>query len=249
MDTRTSETRLRIERLRDALTAHGAHAVLVPSSDPHLSEYLPGRWQGREWLSGFDGSAGNLVVTRDHAALFADSRYWAQAEAQLAGSGIELQKTNSGASTQYIEWIAQQLQAGEVLAVDGQVLGLALAKQLRTGLGAKGVTLRTDVDLLLQAWQDRPTLPGDAVYEHLPPQAAVARADKLARVRTIMAAVGATHHLISTVDDVAWLLNLRGSDVECNPVFIAHLLLDGSSGRLFIGDGKVPADVAAAAWS
>jgi len=245
MDTRTSETRLRIERLRDALIAHGAHAVLVPSSDPHLSEYLPGRWQGREWLSGFDGSAGNLVVTRDRAALFADSRYWTQAEAQLAGSGIELQKTNSGASTQYIEWIAQQLKAGETLAVDGQVLGLALAKQLRAGLGAKGVTLRTDVDLLQHAWPDRPALPGDAVYEHLPPQAAVARTDKLARVRAMMAAVGATHHLISTVDDVAWLLNLRGSDVECNPVFIAHLLLDAAGGRLFVGDGKVPADVAA----
>src|SRR5438105_1731566 len=110
MDTRTHETRLRIERLRDALNAHGAHAVLVPSSDPHLSEYLPGRWQGREWLSGFTGSVGSLVVTRDQAALFADSRYWAQAEAQLAGSGIQLEKMNSGASTQYIDWIAKALQ-------------------------------------------------------------------------------------------------------------------------------------------
>jgi Xaa-Pro aminopeptidase len=245
MDTRTSETRLRIERLRDALTAAGAHAVLVPSSDPHLSEYLPERWQGREWLSGFTGSVGSLVVTRDRAALFADSRYWTQAEAQLAGSGIELQKMNSGASTIYIDWITNQLQPGETLAVDGQVLGLALANQLRTGLGRKGVALRADLDLIQHAWDDRPGLPGDAVYEHLPPQAAVARADKLARVRAAMATVGATHHLVSTVDDVAWLLNLRGSDVECNPVFIAHLLLDTAGGRLFIADGKVPADVAA----
>lgn len=245
MDTRTSETRLRIERLRDALIANDVHAVLVPSSDPHLSEYLPGRWQGREWLSGFTGSVGSLVVTRDRAALFADSRYWAQAEAQLAGSGIALEKMNSGASTQYIDWIAKELQPGQVLAVDGQVLGLALANALRAGLGRNGVTLRTDVDLLHSAWDDRPELPGDAVYEHLPPQAAVSRADKLARVRAAMASIGATHHLVSTVDDVAWLLNLRGADVECNPVFIAHLLLDASGGRLFIGDGKVPADVAA----
>jgi Xaa-Pro aminopeptidase len=129
--------------------------------------------------------------------------------------------------------------------VDGQVLGLALANQLRTGLGRKGVALRADLDLIQHAWDDRPGLPGDAVYEHLPPQAAVARADKLARVRAAMATVGATHHLVSTVDDVAWLLNLRGSDVECNPVFIAHLLLDTAGGRLFIADGKVPADVAA----
>jgi Xaa-Pro aminopeptidase len=245
MDTRTSEIRLRIERLRDALTAHGMHAVLVPSSDPHLSEYLPERWQGRQWLSGFTGSVGSLVVTRDRAALFADSRYWAQAEAQLAGSGIVLEKMTSGASTQYIDWLAQELQAGQTLAVDGQVLGLALANALRAGLGRKGITLRTDVDLVQSAWDDRPGLPADAVYEHLPPQAAVSRADKLARVRAALATVGATHHLVSTVDDVAWLLNLRGSDVECNPVFIAHLLLDTAGGRLFIGDGKVPADLAA----
>ncbi|MDR7296443.1 Xaa-Pro aminopeptidase [Pelomonas aquatica] len=245
MDTRTSEIRLRIERLRDALTAAGAHAVLVPSADPHLSEYLPERWQGRQWLSGFTGSVGSLVVTRDRAALFADSRYWAQAEAQLAGSGIVLEKMTSGASTQYIDWLAQELQTGQTLAVDGQVLGLALANALRAGLGRKGITLRTDVDLVQSAWDDRPGLPTEPVYEHLPPQAVVARADKLARVRAAMASIGATHHLVSTVDDVAWLLNLRGSDVQCNPVFIAHLLLDALAGRLFIAEGKVPADVAA----
>jgi len=245
MDTRTSEIRLRIERLRDALVAHHVHAVLVPSSDPHLSEYLPDRWQGRQWASGFTGSVGSLVVTRDRAALFADSRYWTQAEAQLAGSGIQLEKMNSGASTLYIDWIAQQLQPGETLAVDGQVLGLALAHQLRQSLGRRGVVLRTDLDLIQAAWDDRPGLPTDAVYEHLPPQAAVARADKLPRVRTAMASVGATHHLVSTVDDIAWLLNLRGSDVDCNPVFIAHLLLEASGGRLFIADGKVPANVTA----
>jgi Xaa-Pro aminopeptidase len=244
MDARTHETRLRIERIRDALTAAGAQAVLVPSADPHLSEYLPERWQGRQWLSGFTGSVGSLVVTQDKAALFADSRYWAQAETQLAGSGITLEKMNSGASTIYIDWIAGALQPGDTLAVDGQVLGLSLANALRAGLARKGVKLRTDADLLADAWDDRPGLPTQAVYEHLPPQAAVARADKLARVRAAMAAAGASHHLVSTVDDVAWLLNLRGADVECNPVFIAHLLLDASGGRLFIADGKVPAEVA-----
>ncbi|CAM4029218.1 aminopeptidase P family protein [Roseateles saccharophilus] len=245
MDTRTSETRLRIERMRDALISQGLHAVLVPSSDPHLSEYLPGRWQGREWLSGFTGSVGSLVVTRERAALFADSRYWSQAEAEIAGSGIQLEKMSSGASTQYIDWIAKTLQPGQVLAVDGQVLGLSLANTLRAAMQRAGVTLNTHVDLLQAAWDDRPGLPADAIYEHQPPQAVVSRADKLARVRQAMATVGASHHLVSTVDDVAWLLNLRGSDVECNPVFIAHLLLDPQGGRLFVGDAKVPADVVA----
>lgn len=244
MDTRTSETRLRIERLRDAMTAQGVHAVFVPSSDPHLSEYLPDRWQGRQYLSGFTGSVGSLVVTQDRAALFADSRYWAQAEAQIAGSGIQLEKMATGASTTYIDWIARQLQPGQVLAVDGQVLGLSLATALRAAMQRAGVSLRTALDLLQAAWGQRPGLPTERVYEHAAPHAVVPRADKLARVRQAMSSVGATHHLVSTVDDVAWLLNLRGSDVECNPVFIAHLLLDAQGGRLFIGEGKVPADVA-----
>ena len=245
MDSRTHETRPRIERLRDALIEQGAHAVLVPSSDPHLSEYLPGRWQGREYLSGFTGSVGSLVVTRDSAALFADSRYWAQAEAQIAGSGITLEKMATGASTIYIDWIAKALQPGQVLAVDGQVLGLSLANALRSALTRAGITLRADLDLIDAAWADRPGLPTEPVYEHAAPHAAVSRADKLARVRAAMALAQASHHLVSTVDDVAWLLNLRGSDVECNPVFIAHLLLDADGGRLFIGSGKVPADLAA----
>lgn len=245
MDTRTSETRLRIERLRDAMTANGVHAVFVPSSDPHLSEYLPDRWQGRQYLSGFTGSVGSLVVTQDRAALFADSRYWTQAEAQIAGSGIQLEKMATGASTNYIDWIGKQLQPGQTLAVDGQVLGLSLANAMRGAMQRAGVTLRTDLDLLDAAWSDRPGLPTQPVYEHAAPYAVVPRSDKLARVRQAMASVGATHHLVSTVDDLAWLLNLRGSDVECNPVFIAHLLLDAQGGRLFIGDGKVPADVAA----
>lgn len=245
MDTRTHETRLRIERLRDALSAHGVHAVLVPSSDPHLSEYLPDRWQGRQYLSGFTGSVGSFVVTQDSAALFADSRYWAQAEAQIAGSGITLEKMATGASTIYIDWITKTLKPGQVLAVDGQVLGLSLANALRTAMQRAGITVRTDLDLVQDAWDDRPGLPTEPVYEHAAPQAVVARADKLARVRTAMASVGATHHLVSTVDDVAWLLNLRGSDVECNPVFIAHLLVDAQGGRLFVADGKVPSDVAA----
>jgi len=244
MDTRSSPITLRIERVRDALKAQGAHAALVPSADPHLSEYLPERWQGREWLSGFTGSMGTLVVTLERAALFADSRYWSQAERELAGTGIALVKIPTGAATHYIEWIAEQLQAGQTLAVDGQVLGLALAQQLRAAMAKAGITVRTDIDVVEAAWEGRPGLPAAAIYEHLPPQAAVSRADKLAQVRAGMATQGASHHFISTVDDVAWLLNLRGADVDYNPVFLAHLLLDASRATLFVGAGKLPAEIA-----
>ena len=241
MQTRQATIAQRIEKLRTAMIDQGLHACLVPSSDPHLSEYLPERWQGRQWLSGFSGSMGTLVVTRKQAAIFADSRYWSQAEKELAGTGIALVKIPTGAATHFIEWIAGQLQSGESLAVDGQVLSLALAQMLGAAMQRAGINLRSDVDLVQAAWADRPGLPSAAVYEHLPPQAAVSRADKLALVRAQFKLAGASHHFISTVDDVAWLLNLRGADVEYNPVFLAHLLLDAEQATLFVGAGKVPA--------
>ncbi len=245
MDTRTSPIRLRITQLREALAQRGVHALLVPSSDPHLSEYLPEHWQGRQWLSGFTGSMATLIVAADRAALFADSRYWVQAEAELAGSGIELVKIATGASADHLEWLARNTPQGGTVAVDGQVLGLAAAKALQQVLDTAGVTLRTDIDLLNDIWPERPALPAQPVYEHSAPHAPTPRAEKLANVRRAMASRGATHHFISTVDDIAWLTNLRGNDVTYNPVFLAHLLLDLTGGTLFVGDGKVNAALAA----
>ena len=241
MDTRLSQIKLRISRLRDALRNAGAHAILVPSADPHLSEYLPRRWQAREVFSGFTGSMGTLVVTLDDAQLFADSRYWTSAERELADSGITLFKIPTGASSQHITWIADTLQRGQTLVVDGQVLGLAVAQQLRAALGAKGVLINTGLDLIDQAWDDRPGLPDAPIYEHASPQATVSRTDKLQQVREGMTRHGASHHLISSVDDIAWLLNLRGSDVTYNPVFIAHALLDQAGATLFVQPGKIDA--------
>lgn len=245
MDSRVSVQRERIERVREALARHGANALLVPSADPHLSEYLPARWQGRQWLSGFTGSMGTLVVALERAALFADSRYWVQAEAELAGSGVELEKIPTGAATHHIDWIARTLAKGQTLAVDGQVLGLAAAQQLRAALDKAGIALRTDADLLADAWPERPELPARGVYEHQAPQAVETRVQRLARVREAMARHGATHHFISTVDDIAWITNLRGGDVEYNPVFLAHLLIDGQHATLFVGAGKIDAALAA----
>lgn len=245
MDTRTSPIRLRLAQLREELQRQGVQAVLVPSADPHLSEYLPGRWQGREWFSGFTGSMGTLVVAQDRAVLFADSRYWVQAEAELAGSGVELVKIATGNATAHIDWLAAQVPRGSVVTVDGQVLGLGVAKLLQAALQAAGVTLRSDVDLLQAVWPDRPSLPTQPVYEHLPPQAVQSRAEKLAAVRQAVAQLGATHHFVSTVDDLAWITNLRGSDVNYNPVFLGHLLLDLTGGTLFVGAGKIGPELAA----
>ncbi len=246
MDARANEHRQRIARVQQALAAHAADALLVPSSDPHLSEYLPERWQGRRWLSGFDGSAGTLCVSRGRAALFADSRYWTQAAAELEGSGIELVKVASAAASDHIDWLLGEVARGGSVMVDGQVLGLAAAQLLRDRLQAAGIALRTDVDLLDAVWPDRPALPGAAVYEHLPPFAPLARRAKLEQLRAAMAERGASHHLVSSVDDIAWITNLRGSDVDYNPVFLAHLLLTGDGATLFVGAGKVEPALGAA---
>ena len=241
MDTRTSPIRLRLERVREALQQQGLAAVLVPSSDPHLSEYLPERWQGRQWLSGFTGSMGTLVVALDKAALFADSRYWTQAEAELAGTGIDLVKIPTGTASHHLDWLATEVPRGQTVGVDGSVLGLASAQALRTALEPAGVKLRTDFDVLAAVWPERPGLPDAPVYEHLAPHAPLARSAKLAQVREQMARAGATHHFVSTVDDIAWIFNLRGSDVSYNPVFLAHALIGLHGATLFVAVGKVPA--------
>jgi Xaa-Pro aminopeptidase len=245
MDTRTSPIPVRLESMRDALRQIGADALLVPSSDPHLSEYLPERWQGRVWLSGFTGSMGTLVVTTEGAALFADSRYWVQAERELHGSGIDLVKIPTGAATHHIDWLTRQVRKGGTVVVDGSVLALAAGHALRRALEGAGVALRTDVDLFSAVWDDRPALPQARIYAHRAPHAATPRSAKLASVRQAMAQHKASHHFVSTVDDVAWITNLRGADVDYNPVFLAHLLIDAAGATLFVGTSKIDAALAA----
>ncbi len=240
LDSQRAQVRARIAALRAELPRAGLAAFIVPSSDPHLSEYLPEHWQGRQWLSGFTGSVGTLIVTADVAGLWVDSRYWVMAEVQLAGTGIALMKIPGAASSAHLDWLAANVAAGSTVGVDGDVLGLAAARQLQTTLAAKGIALDTSRDLLDAVWTDRPPLPTAPVYEHVAPFAVVSRADKLAAVRQAMGAAGATHHFISTLDDLAWLFNLRGADVPYNPVFLAHALIAADSARLFIGAGKVP---------
>ena len=235
----------RLAALRQALVRHDLAAVLVPSSDPHLSEYLPERWQGRVHFSGFTGSMGTLVVTRDRAAVFADSRYWTQAEAELAGTTVELVKIPTGAATHHIDWLTATLSSGQTLAVDAAVLGLAAAQMLAGALQRHGIGLRTDLDLMAEAWPERPGLPAAPVREHLAPHAAVPRAERLAAVRAGLARHRASHHLVSTVDDIAWITSLRGSDVDYNPVFLAHLLIGPQRATLFVAAGKVDAALAA----
>ena len=245
MDTSdTTHVTERLALLRAAMRRRGIDALMVPSADPHLSEYLPARWKGREWLSGFTGSVGTFIITADVAGVWTDARYWTQAEQELDGTSIQLMKLTSGASVQYVDWLAANLQAGQTLAVDGAVLGLAIARLLGQALEAKQVTLRTDLDLLEEVWPHRPALPAAPVYEHLPPYASKSRTAKLAALRDAMRQAHADLHLISTLDDIAYLFNLRGADVNFNPVFLAHALITPARATLFVADGKISAELA-----
>ncbi|UZJ59075.1 aminopeptidase P family protein [Pseudomonas sp. KU26590] len=243
MNTQSKTTGVAMQRLAQAralMSREGIDAWLVPSADPHLSEYLPGYWQGRQWLSGFHGSVGTLIITQDFAGLWADSRYWEQASKELAGSDIELVKLQPG-QTGPLEWLAEQARTDSVVAVDGAVLAVASSRTLAANLYEKGARLRTDLDLLTELWSNRPALPDQAIYEHAAPHATETRPDKLTRLRKVMAERGADWHFLATLDDIAWLFNLRGADVSYNPVFISFALIGPNSINLFVASEKVDA--------
>lgn len=234
----------RLARIRQLMSREGIHALLVPSADPHLSEYLPGYWQGRQWLSGFHGSVGTLIVTGNFAGVWADSRYWEQAIKELEGSGIELVKLIPGQPGP-LDWLAEQTPEGGVVAVDGAVMAVASARTLGGKLAERGARLRTDIDLLKEVWADRPSLPDQPVYAHLPPQATVSRVEKLAKLRESLKERGADWHFIATLDDIAWLFNLRGADVSFNPVFVSFALINQQQATLFVALDKVDASLRA----
>ncbi len=237
-----TEIQQRITSLRAAIAAQDLTAIIVPSADPHLSEYLPEYWQARLWLSGFTGSVGTLVVTADFAGLWTDSRYWVHAAHQLAGTGITLEKLAPG-QPNHIDWLAAHLAEGDSVAVDGNVLSIAEQDRLLDAFDANEITLITERDVLTDIWSDRPALPSAQLYQHDEQFVAQSATSKLAAVRAGMADAGATHHLLSSLDDIAWLTNLRGADVDYNPVFLAHMLIDADKATLFIDNNKVSADI------
>ena len=240
----TSTIPERIAALRDVMQQRGIAACIVPTADPHLSEYLPEHWTAREWLSGFTGSAGTLVVTPQFAGLWTDSRYFSQAERQLAGSGIELVKLVVPHTAEHVAWLCERLRKGDTVACAADMLSLAAEREWGKRFAACGATLIED-DVPGAIWNDRPPLPHAPVYEHPLEYAIHSRAEKLADVRVAMEQAGATHHIVSALDEIAWVLNLRGSDVEYNPVFLSHLLIDAGGATLFVEATKLDTNLQA----
>lgn len=230
----------KIDALRNEMEKAGLDAYLIPSSDPHQSEYVADHWKTRSWISGFDGSAGIVVVTQDHAGLWTDSRYFLQAEEQLAGTGMVLQKQGVPHAPEHISWLCQNLAYGSRVGCDGRLFSLGQINHLGNSLEAKGMVLEYQYDLITPIWKDRPELPSNPVFVHDSKFAGKTRKEKIKDIRTELEKQGADYCLITTLDDIAWTFNLRGSDVECNPVFIAYAIVGMDSLDLFVDVEKFP---------
>ena len=236
----------RIAALREVMQREHLSAFIFPSTDPHQGEYVPDHWKGREYVSGFNGSAGTLVVTMSSAALWTDSRYFLAAEEQLKGTEILLMKLKIEGTPTIAEWIGQECGAGAEVGVDGMVNSASAVKMLIADLRRQGgITLRTNMDPLAVIWKNRPPIPENPVEVYPLTYAGEAAYEKIARIRQALRRQHADGMLMSALDDIAWTLNLRGSDVHCNPVFVSYLLISSKHVTLYINKVKLSPDVMA----
>jgi len=233
----------RLGHLRQAMQDEGIDAYLIPSNDPHQSEYVAEHWKSRQWISGFSGSAGTVVVTIDHAGLWTDSRYFIQAEQELKGSGITLQKQQVPHAPEHLDWLAEHLGAGSRIGLDGRLFTIGQVRAFERMFSARNIQLMTEVDLVKSLWKDRPALPSDPVFELADTYAGQSRKEKLQTVRVQMEERGLSNYLLTMLDDIAWVFNLRGADVECNPVFYSYALIEKEQAHLFVAAEKVSSKV------
>lgn len=231
----------RLDALRNKMQEAGLAATVIPQTDAHQSEYLAEHWQVREWLSGFNGSAGSLVVTPDTALLWTDSRYFLQAAQQLEGTGIELMKDGLPATPSIESWLCANVPAGSGVGVDGMVFSVTDIARLRAALSAADIQLDTNFAPINDLWPNRPLLPSDTIYVHDVEYAGETAVSKIQRVLASVAKAGADALFISALDEIAWVLNVRSSDVECNPVATAFLYLSADRNVIFLNPDKVDA--------
>lgn len=231
--------------IREAMKIQGIDGYIIPSSDPHISEYLPERYKCIAWASGFTGSAGTLAITQDFAGLWTDSRYFVQAVEQLEGTGFELVKLKVQAAAEYADWLGEKLNAGAKVAFDGNLASLLVAQSVKNALEPLDIQVDGHIDLLSDLWEGRPDLPKEQAYllpESTTGQSTVA---KIEAVRAEMKKNRADAHLISSLDDLAWLLNIRGQDVPCNPVVLGFVLITADTATLYIELSKLSTETIA----
>lgn len=238
----------RLEALREVMRRENLDAFIFPSTDPHNSEYVPDRWKGREWISGFNGSAGTAVVTMHSAALWTDSRYFIAAADQLSGTEFQLMKLKIAGTPTISEWLGSELRevSSAQVGVDGMCNSAANVEVLVSDLRREGgITVRTNLDPLDIVWTDRPQIPASKVEIQPVELAGETVASKLTRIRKALRDLHADGMLMSALDDVAWTLNLRGTDVHCTPVFVSYLLISTTSATLYINKEKLTPEVEA----
>lgn len=241
-----NEIKLRLARLRELMKREHLSAFIFPSTDAHQSEYVADHWRGREWISGFNGSAGTAVVTMKSAALWTDSRYFLAAEEQLEDTEYQLMRLKMEGTPTIAEWLGKELQdvQSPEVGLDGMVNSYNYVKDLSYSLRKLGgITLRTNLDPLEQIWENRPSLPANPVEIQPLEYAGETLASKVARIRKSLRELHADGMLVSALDDIAWTLNLRGTDVHCNPVFVSYLLIESDKVSLFVDDNKLSPEV------
>lgn len=241
-----NEIKLRLARLRELMKREHLSAFIFPSTDAHQSEYVADHWRGREWISGFNGSAGTAVVTMKSAALWTDSRYFLAAEEQLEDTECQLMRLKMEGTPTIAEWLGKELQEVQSpeVGLDGMVNSYNYVKDLSYSLRKLGgITLRTNLDPLEQIWENRPSLPANPVEIQPLEYAGETLASKVVRIRKSLRELHADGMLVSALDDIAWTLNLRGTDVHCNPVFVSYLLIESDKVSLFVDDNKLSPEV------
>lgn len=241
-----NEIKLRLARLRELMKREHLSAFIFPSTDAHQSEYVADHWRGREWISGFNGSAGTAVVTMKSAALWTDSRYFLAAEEQLEDTEYQLMRLKMEGTPTIAEWLGKELQdvQSPEVGLDGMVNSYNYVKDLSCSLRKLGgITLRTNLDPLEQIWENRPSLPANPVENQPLEYAGETLASKVVRIRKSLRELHADGMLVSALDDIAWTLNLRGTDVHCNPVFVSYLLIESDKVSLFVDDNKLSPEV------
>lgn len=234
----------RLKQLRASMLRNSVDACLVLSSDPHVSEYIPKHWQVRQWLSGFYGSAATLVITQEFAGIWTDSRYWEQADHDMHNTGYTVMHSGKKDVPSPIEWLIKQCAKGQNIWLDQRVVPVQNHNDWQAQFSKHGLNLCHSDGLIDQLWSDRPALPNNPVYQHVAPFACRTITENLHQIRATMNSCKAHWHLISALDDIAWLFNLRGSDVEYNPVFLAHALIGVNSTVLFTNLSKIDSNTA-----
>jgi Xaa-Pro aminopeptidase len=230
----------KLKALRNAMLSAGVDAYIIPAYDPHLGEYIPDHWRMISWLTGFTGSAANVVITAKFAGLWTDSRYFIQAEQELDGSGFELVKLKVPHTPEYIEWIAGNMRSKAVVAFDGRVMPVALFNMMKEAFYGRGLLINTECDLISPIWSDKPPMPQSLAFDHPLEFAGISRGSKIERVRERMGILKADHHLLTSLDDIMWMLNIRGNDVGYSPLITSFALITPDQVLLFVDDEQIP---------